>query len=316
MKKAVVLVGVPGSGKSTYARKLKLPHFSSDLIRMELFKTLREHHSAADDQKVFDRLHEIVFNYEGSLIYDATNTDRKRRTELYDRFKSNDFTVEMHLILEPQELALFQNKRRDFEKVVPDYVITDKYKYMAAPRIGVDCDSYQIISQSTFLKESTDFTQFVTYAKTQGILKTVRKYVSAAYLPEFARLGDPHDTPYHLEGIAQHIDMCIQNSNDNTMLITSILHDLGKSMAKMGGHYKGHETISSIYALRFFDEIRNVPPDVNPTDVIEIILQHMLAHRGISEKVIERNKLTPALLALIESFKGIDEKSRITKIVR
>lgn len=312
MKKAIVLVGVPGSGKSTHAKKLKLPHFSSDLIRMELFKTLREHHSAADDQKVFDALHEIVFNYEDSLIYDATNTDRKRRTELYNQFKSNGFIVEMHLILEPQELALFQNRRRVFEKVVPDYVITDKYKYMAAPKIGVDCDSYQIISQSTFLKEPTDFKKFVTFAKTHGILKTVRKYISAAYLPEFSKLGDAHDTPYHLESISEHIDMCISNSNDDTMLITSIFHDLGKAMAKIGGHYKGHETISSIYALRFFDEIKNVPLDVNAADVIEIILHHMLAHRGISEKIIERNKLTPELLLLIESFKIIDEKSRIT----
>ncbi len=49
MKTAIILVGVPGSGKSTYAKKLNLMHFSSDMIRLELFGTLRKHHTPKDD---------------------------------------------------------------------------------------------------------------------------------------------------------------------------------------------------------------------------------------------------------------------------
>src|SRR5690606_36693611 len=171
MKTAYVLVGVPGAGKSTYARKLNLPHFSSDSIRLELFESLRHNHSKEDDETVFQILHDRVFNYHDSLIFDATNIERKTRIPLYEELQKNGFRVEIHLVLEPLELALYQNQRREFEKVVPNYVIEDKYKYMVAPRIGVDCDSYKIFSQSSFLKRPTSYSEFVNFAKNHGIVK-------------------------------------------------------------------------------------------------------------------------------------------------
>lgn len=314
MKTAYVLVGVPGAGKSTYARKLNLPHFSSDSIRLELFGSLRQNHSKEDDEKVFQILHDRVFKYHESLIFDATNIERKTRIPLYDELKKNGFHVEIHLVLEPLELAIFQNQRREFEKIVPNFVIEDKYKFMVAPRIGVDCDSFKIISQSSFLKRPTSYQKFVQYAKDHGIVKCIYEYVNAAYLQEFKNLDSGHDTPYHLESVSEHIDMCIKNSNDDLMLITSILHDLGKSLAKNGGHYKGHDTISSIYALRFFDEIKDVPQHINPSDVIEIVVQHMLAHKNLPKTSIERNKIDDSLLNDIYRFRDIDEISRITDI--
>lgn len=316
MKTAIILVGVPGSGKSTYAKKLNLAHFSSDVIRLELFGTLRKHHSTKDDETVFKLLHERVFSYDDSLIFDATNISRSLRVSLYNKFKSLGYNVEQHLILEPLMFAKYQNEKRAYEKVVPFHIINHMYKFMAPPRIGLDCDSYKIISQSTFLNANTNYLDFVNSAVTDGIYHTIRKYVSAAYMPEFERLNDNHDTPYHLEDIDVHIDMCIKNSHDDVMLIASILHDLGKSQAKENGHYKGHETISSMYALRFFDEIKNIPEHINPRDIIEIVLQHMTAHQGISENVIEKNVLEPHIVKAIEQFNDIDEISRITDMPR
>lgn len=314
MKTAIILVGVPGSGKSTYAKKLNLMHFSSDVIRLELFGTLRKHHDPKDDERVFKLLHERVFSYDGSLTFDATNISRSLRTSLYNKFKSLNYRVELHLILEPLMFAKYQNEKRSFEKVVPFQIINNMYKFMEPPRIGIDCDNYKIISQSDFLNSNIDYNDFIKSAKTFGIYTTVRKYISAAYLPEFDKLNQNHDTPYHLEDIDTHIDMCIKNSNDDVMLITSILHDLGKSQAKENGHYKGHETISSIYALRFFDEVRNIPDHINPSDITEIVLQHMAAHKGISKEHMKKHGLSPNLVDSIMQFNAIDEVSRITKM--
>ena len=108
--------------------------------------------------------------------------------------------------------------------------------------------------------------------------------------------------------------MCIQNANDDLMLISAILHDLGKPLAKEGGHYKGHDTISSIYAIRFFDEVKNIPTHIKPADVVEIVVQHMLAHKNLPQKSLERNKISEELLNQIYRFRDIDEKSRITNI--
>lgn len=314
MKTAYVLAGVPGAGKSTYAKKLNLPHFSSDAIRLELFGSLRHHHTKEDDEMVFNILHDRVFNYHDSLIFDATNIDRITRISLYNELKKRGFKVEIHMVLEPLELALYQNQRRDFEKIVPDFVIKDKYKFMVAPRVGVDCDAYKIISQSKFLKRKTDYSEFVHFAKTNGITKTIYEYINAAYLQEFEHIDAPHETPYHLESLSEHINMCIQNADDDLMLISAILHDLGKPLAKERGHYKGHDTISSIYAIRFFDEVKNIPTHIKPADVVEIVVQHMLAHKNLPQKSLERNKISEELLNQIYRFRDIDEKSRITNI--
>lgn len=187
---------------------------------------------------------------------------------------------------------------------------------MAPPRVGLDCDAYKIISQSNFLNPNTNYLDFVQSALKVGIYNTVRKYISAAYMPEFDLLNDNHDTPYHLEDIDVHIDMCIKNSSDDIMLISSILHDLGKSQAKENGHYKGHETISSIYALRFFDEIKNIPKHIIPRDIVEVVLQHMTAHQGISKNVAKKNQLEPHIVKYIGQFNEIDEVSRITDMPR
>ncbi len=316
MKKAIILVGVPGSGKSTYAKKLEYMHFSSDMIRLELFGTLRKHHSQKDDETVFNLLHDRVFSYDDSLIFDATNISRALRTSLYEKFKARGYTVEIHMVLEPLMFAKYQNEKRSFEKVVPFHIIEHMYKFMAPPRVGVDCDNYKIISQSTFLNSNTEYNDFIHSALKDGIYETVRRYISAAYMPEFERLNENHETPYHLEDIDTHIDMCIKNSHDPVMHIVSALHDLGKSQAKDNGHYKGHETISSIYALRFFDEVKNTPKDIIPRDIIETVLQHMAAHHGISLSVIEKNKLEPHVVGYIEQFNEIDEVSRITNMPR
>jgi predicted kinase len=316
MKNAIILVGVPGSGKSTYAKKLNLMHFSSDMIRLELFGTLRKHHTEADDARVFKLLHDRVFGYDDSLIFDATNITRNIRTALYNKFKERGYHVEIHLVLEPLMFAKYQNEKRSYEKVVPFHIINHMYKFMVPPRVGLDCDSYKIVSQSNFLNSGTDYIDFVNSAKSEGIYKTVRKFISAAYMPEFQRINENHDTPYHLEDIDVHINMCIENAKDDVMLITSILHDLGKSQAKENGHYKGHETISSIYALRFFDEVKNIPKHIIPRDIIETVLQHMAAHKGISNDVIEKNQLEQHVIEYIDKFNDIDEVSRITNMPR
>lgn len=311
MKKAYILVGVPGSGKTTYAKHLGLTVFSSDMIRLDLFGSLLTNHTAEDNKRVFDILYERMFAHKGELIFDATNISRKYRIPLYNKLKSLGFEVEIDLLLEPLWFCLKQNKQRSADRIVPDDIIENYYKILDAPRINVDCDSFKIISQHTFLNDNASFETFLSDAGSIGIFKTLKKHVSKAYLPDFIHLNKNHETPYHLEDIDAHIDMCIQNSKTTPLKIISVLHDLGKSVAKNGGHYKGHENISTIYALRFFDEIKDLPPQISPADIIEVIKQHMLAHRGISEDVISINQINPALLKLIYDFKPVDETSRL-----
>ena len=229
---------------------------------------------------------------------------REKRMVLYKYLISLNYHVKIVLMHTPLPILLTYAADKK--------TILDAYKYLATPRIGVDCDVYQILDPYLFLKPLTDFKTILNFAKENGVVKTIEKFVSTDYIHELKDINKPHETPYHLESIEEHIDMCIQNSQSDEMLITALLHDLGKSVCKNVGSYKGHDKLSSIYAFKFFNEVLNTT--VDSETIVEIINQHMNAHRGISIKVQEENHLDDYLLVLIESFKQIDEKSRITNM--
>lgn len=237
-----------------------------------------------------------------SIIIFNTPISREKRMVLYNHLKSIKYQVEIVLMHTPLPILL--------ERVDNKAALTDAYKYLATPRIGVDCDTYTVEDPYPFLVSNSDFNEILSFSKQKGILKTISKYISNHYKVELHNINMPHETPYHLESIEEHINMCINNSLDDEMHITALLHDLGKSVCKNIGSYKGHDKLSSIYAVKFFNEV--LKSNVDSDSIIEIINQHMNAHRGISLKVQTDNKLNEHLLTLIERFKVIDEKSRIT----
>lgn len=79
----VMMVGLPASGKSTYAKELaeemKAVICSSDAIRKELYD---DENSQNNNEEVFKLLHSRIKEClrEGkNVIYDATNINSKRR---------------------------------------------------------------------------------------------------------------------------------------------------------------------------------------------------------------------------------------------
>ena len=296
MKKAIILVGVPGSGKSTYGKSQKIPYFSSDMVRLELFKTLKANHAPEDDQKVFARLHELVFNYGESLIYDATNLDRKKRIFLYNEFKQRGFYVELHLVLEPKALALFQNKRRETERVVPDFVIKDMYRGMMPPKIGMDCDDYKIISQSSFLNEDVNFNEFILYLKSHSVIDTVKRFVSAAYLPEILKLEGEVE-------ILSKIESTLNKSKSLDLILVAFFHQLGKGATKIN-KFMGYSLVSSMYAFRFFNEIKGLPSNLNKEYIIDTIMYHS-NFETLNEEILTQQKIDSNLINFMKEFKSL-----------
>ena len=314
-RKIYVMVGVAGSGKSTWAKEQDhMKTFSSDQQRLKLFGVLTQH----DNAKVFETMyHELELflknNLSANVILDATNLSRKKRIAFYQRFSKYGEIVIRYFVRSLEELRL-HNEARPVEQQVPLHTIKRMYCSQEVPRVGVDgvdCDRIQVEVSS----------------ETREKLR--KEYILNEEVP--------HDSPYHSETIQAHIKSAVTASQNFPVKIDVFkymlrqlawYHDLGKFVAKTPApktpateyfrsmndgkcdRYIGHENISAMY---FLSTLPKDSRDWSPRDaaVLEMIFQHMNAHRGFSEKMIDRHRLTPMELDLLEVFVLIDDMATV-----
>lgn len=128
MANLIVLAGVPGSGKSTWARQfldLKYAIVSSDKIRKELAGTLKAAHS--DGVKPWDEFYARIANrlgHEVDVVADATFLTRKHRQRVLEVAWCAG--ARAHIVLFKNVLqASVRNAKRDDDERVPDKVMSD-----------------------------------------------------------------------------------------------------------------------------------------------------------------------------------------------
>jgi predicted kinase len=134
MATIIVLVGFPGSGKSAYAERLKLPVISSDHLR-----------SLLADDATDQSIHSMVFATVRFLLrkrlearrpltcIDATHlTPRERRPyfKIAERYQCQIEAVFFDL---PLEICKERNRRRD--RVVPEEAIERMADQLVAPTV-------------------------------------------------------------------------------------------------------------------------------------------------------------------------------------
>lgn len=313
-----VLVGAPGSGKSTWAKEAYQSSdspfhvFESDEYRMRMFGTLSEGIQKREYNKlVFSKMREDLLNrvveykdevHGAELIYDATNISRRRRVALYNDIKKydKDCTVIVVVFQRAYHTLKKINAVRDKDKRVPEDALHRMYVDMQPPRVGVDCDWFWFVGESFF---STD--KIGNVLPSESFKKEIKGFYD----------NEPHDNPHHKESIREHIDMCVEATNGNWELQeVAKFHDLGKFVAKAWDDrgfytYRGHANLSAMYHFNYIISETNVYR--NYARINEAILRHMDAHQGIGHKSIRRNKLDDATLDLIERFRVIDSDSKI-----
>lgn len=224
--KLILLVGIPGSGKTTYAKEYariydNTVHLSSDLIRAELYG---DESTQGDPVKVFGLMQKrAVDALKGgkSVLYDATNMTRKDRAGIIAACPRHA-QIEAHIIWAPIETCVERDTNRD--RTVGRAVIDKMLKRFQAPYFDEGFDDIKIIRPD-------GFDEYVYATKCMNDMNI------------------PHDNPHHALSVYEH---CIEASRqiDDTqsdLYYAATIHDVGKPYVKSFTDSKGNPCETAHY---------------------------------------------------------------------
>ena len=173
MNSLIMMIGIPGSGKSTYARHL-MNHLdnvvihSSDSIRKELSGSEQE---TTINKEVFSLLHRrmmIDLQHGKDVIYDATNLDVRNRRNIIRLVRSQLKGVEIIAMVmdsDMEECKAFNLKR---ERVVPDHILNKMQKDYTVPSLDEGFDRIVLVKQNRVNGEEHNSLNTVFYRSTMA----------------------------------------------------------------------------------------------------------------------------------------------------
>lgn len=223
----IMLVGLPGSGKSTYAKSLKGDYIihSSDDLREEMFGDVNEN-SKENNAKLFVELHKRIkddLRNGKNVIYDATNLNRKRRIAFLRELTHIPCHKSCLLVMTPYYLCQRNNKQR--QRCVPEDVIKRMYMNFQPPNKIEGWDDIDIIF-SCKKNDFSDYTLATLYNRATGI-----DYFDQGNHHHALTLGG------HCRKSAEYI---LEHYPNNELLhAAALLHDEGKVFTRTTINSKG-----------------------------------------------------------------------------
>ena len=234
----IILVGPPGTGKTTYAMKYieehpGTVHLSSDGIRKELHgdESIQDNPSEVFAIMQKRAIAGLDFGYD--VIYDATSMTRKDRAGIISacpKFAK----IECHIIWAPIETCIERDAAR--ERTVGKEVINRMLKRFQSPWYDESIDEIKVVWNTP-----DDFNQEAY----------VNNLINASNIP--------HDNPHHTLNIKEHCDAAynyaVNHHFPSYLLMAAKYHDIGKFYVKSfidskgnpcdTAHYYQHQCISA-----------------------------------------------------------------------
>lgn len=262
MSKLIMMVGLPASGKSTYAKKLADKEnaiiLASDELRKELFGNVND---TEHNNELFQELHRRAIQYlkEGkNVIYDATNINSRRRVGFLSQLPTN---IKKECYYMNTSLDVITDNNYNRERKVPIDVIKRMRKNLQVPMYHEGWDKINIIDKFSRYDYFDDVKYLERIVYNEGFYDydLLMNFLSDNFLC-FERIYEmPHDTPCHTLSISRHtyyVYRYLENYS-KVLILAGLFHDVGKKETKeyIGKYarYIGHENVSAqeaIYYLR------------------------------------------------------------------
>ena len=227
--KLILLCGIPGSGKTFYAEKIKdnysyIVHLSSDAIRKELYG---DESIQGNPSEVFSLMQNRAIEFLNNgydVIYDATNITRKDRASIIAKCPKVAH-IECHIVWAPIEICIERDASR--KRTVGKEVIDRMLKRFQAPYYDEGIDEIEVILPENFNQQ---------------------KYIDDS----MNAMKIPHDNPHHTLDIYNHCESAYEytvnnDMYDNTLAFAASLHDVGKPYVKSFVNTKGEPSDTAHY---------------------------------------------------------------------
>ena len=226
-----MMVGLPGSGKSTYAENIILESgkpkiHSSDKLREELYG---DENSQEHNTDLFVELHRRIkedLRNGIDVVYDATNISKKRRRAFLAELKNISCHHICVLVMTPYDRCIELNNSR--ERKVPDEVIKRMIMNWQPPEYSEGWDDIIVI----FNKSKDEH-------KSNWDLRTL--FEGDCGIDNFQQENKHHQLTLgkHCRKAADYI---IENTNgDIRVQMAALLHDEGKILTKTRLNAKGED---------------------------------------------------------------------------
>lgn len=291
----IMLVGAPGSGKSTFAKaNSKAVVVSSDSIRESLYGS---EETQGNPGEVFEIAHNHIteaLERGQSVIFDATNMRRKHREAIMNKIKHFHVTKICVIFAEPYGVLCGQNNER--ARRVPEDVIWRMIENFEMPTLSEGFD--EIVLFNRFAERREHFLEKM--------------------------VGFNQDNPNHSLDLFDHCVKATDFIRDSKMEMTedeekilrraAAYHDIGKLFTKTyknlkgedtpHAHYYHHENVGA-YMCLLLEEL-SLPDRIR---VAQLVGYHMQPYFNKSEKAQKRwrERLGDRLYELIMELHRADE---------
>ncbi|MEI5906644.1 AAA family ATPase [Bacillus spongiae] len=265
MVKLIYLIGLPGSGKSTFvekiAKKEKAEVVSSDSVRQEkYFDRTKQKNPGYIFRMVYTKVEEILSEGRSAII-DATNIEREKREKFINKF--DGIEKECYYLDVPYEKTIERNNNR--KRTVPERIMKRMRLKLDFPYINEGWDNMHFVHESSDYGISKE--EFISLIKEGSTYdKLFNRLKSISIFNDIYRFNQ--ENPYHSMPLCEHTYSVLEYVNEEygeddklALQLAALFHDIGKPFCKVYKQHKGyysyygHEKVSAQIACHFLNEL-------------------------------------------------------------